>query len=90
MAALVLRTPGAQYGPCIENCDHGDCSLTRKEAALRCSFCKLPVGYENRFYRDGRYGYCHAVCLEGFLDGDATIQEPTLNDVRASNGMKPL
>ena len=76
MASIILRTPGAQYGPCIENCDHGDCNLTRKEAARVCPFCAKPIGYENLFYKDGTYGYYHAACIEGYLDGDLSIPHP--------------
>lgn len=69
MAALTLPSPGTEFGPCVEPCEHGDCETTRREAATKCSFCEDPIGYERRFYsHEG--ALCHAVCLHEWLDAE--------------------
>lgn len=67
MAAGILSKPGTKHGPCKVQCTHTDCAETRNMAAQSCHFCKKPIGYDRRFYRDAA-GICHADCLEDYLD----------------------
>lgn len=68
MAAATLSTPGTQFGPCADPCQHSDCASTRMIAQTVCPFCEKPIGFETPFYNDN--GYVHASCLE-----DAVEQE---------------
>ena len=66
MAALGLSAPGTEYGPCIEDCAHEDCAQTRRMAACVCRICDQPIGYDDRFFREGEGGWdhlVHATCL---------------------------
>lgn len=69
MAAGMLSSPGTEYGPCENDCDHRDCAATRTMAATVCRICKVQIGYDRRFYSEGdpakmvRRGLVHAVCL---------------------------
>jgi hypothetical protein len=67
MAAGTLPSPGTEYGPCADSCQHRDCALTRSEAATGCKLCGEAIGYETRYYNDNEYGLVHARCLENKL-----------------------
>lgn len=75
MAAGMLASPGTEYGPCENDCDHRDCTATRKMAATVCRICKVQIGYDRRFYSEGdpvqmvRRGLVHAVCLHEEIEG---------------------
>ncbi len=66
MAAGILITPGGQFGPCAELCQHSDCKSTRIIAETLCRFCANPIGFNRRFYNDN--GYVHASCLEDAIE----------------------
>ena len=54
MAAGSLSAPGTDSGPCLDTCKHTDCAANRRMAALPCTHCGKPIGYEpTRFFRDG-------------------------------------
>jgi hypothetical protein len=63
MAAGVLSKPGTNAGPCAEPCHHKDCAETRGMAAALCVYCGKPIGYDERFYQEGR-ALSHAECSE--------------------------
>lgn len=69
MAAGQLWAPGTEDGPCADPCEHRDCASTRAMAEAPCSYCKKPIGYDRRFYRDSAAGdpslqQSHASCAE--------------------------
>jgi hypothetical protein len=72
MAAIALPAPGTELGPCAEPCKHTDCAETRQMAELTCEYCRLPIGYEQRFYTerqaDGLMHSYHAICLYEHMD----------------------
>ena len=68
MATCILCSPGTEFGPCKEPCNHSDCQLTRRMAEMNCGICRMPIGYETRYYDDDQYGLVHALCLEEALD----------------------
>ena len=67
MAAGILPEPGTKYGPCVEQCNHRDCEMTREMAKSLCTVCGTEIGYDTRFYQtrdeNGRT-YSHAKCVE--------------------------
>ena len=79
MAAGTLASPGTEYGPCTDDCEHRDCAYTRWQAASLCTICGKPIGYDTRYYRDApadegtrdQYSmkFCHALCFEESIDG---------------------
>ena len=50
MAAAETPAPGTEYGPCVEDCAHRDCTCSRREAATLCRLCGKPIGYQVRWY----------------------------------------
>lgn len=75
MAAGILSKPGAEYGPCVDACEHLDCKSLRTIAESVCPLCQKPVGYERRFYHitpdlvagiEDAYG--HASCVEDAIE----------------------
>jgi len=72
MAAGILPSPGEQFGPCAELCQHSDCKSTRIIAETLCRFCANPIGFNRRFYNDN--GYVHASCLEDALEQERSTQ----------------
>lgn len=64
MASSYISKPGTEYGPCIGDCDHRDCSASRKIASANCHWCNKPIGYDTHFYSDGDGVWVHAVCEE--------------------------
>ena len=67
MAAGVMPAPGTEYGPCEDECQHRDCAATRERAAFICRYCGEPIGYDTRFYIEGRpidLLAVHALCAE--------------------------
>jgi len=66
MAAAILSTPGTQFGPCAEPCQHSDCSTIRMIAETVCRFCDKAIGFDTRFYNDNEY--VHASCLEDAVE----------------------
>lgn len=66
MAAISLPIPGSKYGPCVGECHHIDCALTRRDAKSKCTRCGEPIGYDVMFYESGGDpgGFIHATCLE--------------------------
>ena len=68
MSAGTLPRPGkvvggCEVGPCLDtNCGHGDCVLTRRQAARLCVYSNRPIGYDTDFYRVGVNKMAHAVC----------------------------
>ena len=49
---------------CDKSCKHTDCAHTRKMAESPCFYCKKPIGYNTRFYREDSIDIYHALCLE--------------------------
>ncbi len=69
MTAMVISTPGTDYGPCSKACSHRDCVWQRGTAARPCSLCRKPIGFEQPFLEyDG--DVAHAACLEERNDGE--------------------
>ena len=68
MAAGILSTPGTQFGPFAELCQHSDCAGMRRIAETICRLCDKPIDFNNRFYND--HSYVHAVCLEDAIEAD--------------------
>lgn len=75
MAAGILSKPGAEYGPCVDACEHLDCKSMRERAESICPLCQKPIGYERRFYyitpdllAGIEEGYGHAVCVEEVIE----------------------
>lgn len=68
MAASTLPLPGSKFGPCEleDKCTHHDCAELRIMAEAICPYCKLPIGWDRRFYDDGGQ-LVHAACLEDEL-----------------------
>ena len=79
MAAGLLSRPGTKHGPCRSRCKHVDCNCSRHDAAAVCRFCKKPIGYGTRFYREAR-GLVHAVCLE---DAKRSVADATDGEAQA-------
>lgn len=50
MAAGSLAEPGAEYGPCAEDCEHTDCEATRNQAKSECVTCFEEIGYGRLFF----------------------------------------
>ena len=74
MASSTLPAPGTDHGPCAEPCAHTDCAHTRRMAAAVCPLCGAAIGYERRFYNEGKPGgfdLAHALCVEDNPDGPA-------------------
>lgn len=71
MVASTLPSPGTEFGPCqLKNgnkCTHRDCADRRRMAEAICPYCKLPIGWEQRFYCDEDQ-LMHAACLEDELE----------------------
>lgn len=67
MAAGVLAAPGTVCGPCLDFCEHTDCSQNRQDAQTPCSICSKPIGYSVPYYREPT-GLVHAVCLEDSIE----------------------
>lgn len=67
MAAGTLPAIGTKYGPCKEPCEHRDCAMTRKMAAMTCHHCDKVIGYETLFYEDGQ-DLVHALCEETAIE----------------------
>ncbi len=57
-------TPGAEYGPCAEPCQHRDCAQLRNPEYPKCARCKEPLKAGDRFYFDGDNKPVHAAELE--------------------------
>ena len=74
MAAGMLPTPGTEYGPCKDHCNHRDCAETRRMAAAICRLCSRPIGYSRRFYRE-EHDFVHAACLEEALEREFAARE---------------
>jgi len=55
MAAGFISSPGTEYGPCIDACDHHDCGPNRLLAAQGCAVCQEPIGYETMFYQEDNW-----------------------------------
>ena len=70
MAAGRLQKPGSAHGPCVGDCEHRDCALTRKMIAAPCGICEQPIGYDVRFYEEEGQLF-HADCLERRLEEKA-------------------
>ena len=67
MAAGQIAAPGAAAGPCVQDCEHRDCALTRAMAESICRLCGDAIGYDTRFYEEDPGGYVHALCYEESL-----------------------
>jgi hypothetical protein len=85
MAAGVLSSPGTEFGPCADPCQHKDCAATRLTSVSFCVICGEQIGYETRYYmadggtpKDGPWE--HAACAEQAIDetetDDAQAQLP--------------
>lgn len=76
MAAGKLPKPGSKHGPCVEDCAHVDCRMTKQWAAEPCVYCGELIGYDTRFCRSlvGPWGdmeqFSHAVCEELVAEAD--------------------
>ena len=74
MAAVTLPKPGTTYGPCVPDCLHRDCAITRTMAARICHFCTYFIGYDTRFYSDpddpNPNALVHALCLEESVENE--------------------
>ena len=64
MAAGTISKPGSQYGPCLdEDCGHTDCAASRAMAAVECTSCGKPIGYDDLFIQREHWTKLqHAVC----------------------------
>ena len=75
-----LSRPGTTDGPCIEECQHMLCRLTKRRADGRCLHCGDVIGYGRRFYQilggpsDEKETVSHALCLEVVAAADAEGQ----------------
>lgn len=80
MAGGTLPTPGKivngeEIGPCLEECIHVDCVMTRKQAATKCANCGEVIGYEVLFFENPDKSLVHNVCeaemieVQELLDG---------------------
>lgn len=70
MAAGRLQKPGSAHGPCVGDCEHTDCALTRRMIGTLCGICGRPIGYDVRFY-DEEGELFHADCIERRLEEKA-------------------
>lgn len=70
MAAGRLPKPGTEYGPCAVECNHIDCAHTREDAKCVCRICAKPIGYDVRYYDEGKRDLVHALCLENEIDAN--------------------
>lgn len=46
MAAIVIPKEGSEFGPCVGECSHTDCFITRADAKRLCRQCRnidIPV-----------------------------------------------
>ncbi len=57
---------GEQIGPCVEDCSHRTCELSREQATSPCLQCGEPIGYEVKFYvrLEGGGFLVHASCVD--------------------------
>lgn len=67
MAASRLPSPGSEFGPCLDECQHRDCAETRKMAAEVCHYCGETIGYERGFFKTDE-GLVHSACLHEAVD----------------------
>lgn len=73
MAAGIMPEPGSKYGPCVNECEHSACNVTKKRAALICHHCDKPIGYDTRFYDvgvPGKWSCVHALCEEIAIENE--------------------
>jgi len=64
MAAGQIASPGTEYGPCVEMCEHTDCQANRKIAESNCRVCGKKIGYETRFFQEENWTvFVHLVCF---------------------------
>lgn len=66
MSYGTLPSPGTKLGPCVGECHHVDCGLTRLHASVPCQKCGEPIGYETAYYRTGgaTADLIHEACAE--------------------------
>ena len=82
MAPGTLPTPGKMdngemIGPCLEECIHIDCVMTKKMAASKCANCGEVIGYEVLFFTNPDKSLVHNVC-----EGDRVQSQELLNKMR--------
>ena len=69
--AFWLPRPGIKRGPCLEPCSHAHCAGMREVAALVCSVCGCPLGWETPIYQTkpnfkdppGQVRLMHGLCV---------------------------
>jgi hypothetical protein len=64
MPIMNLAPPGTQYGPCLRECRHRRCAMSRRTASLICPQCNQEIGYGVNFTKeDKRNGrFVHVAC----------------------------
>jgi|SRR3954464_2363526 len=64
VAAISLPGIGTATGPCEnEQCEHLICVTTREMAAMKCTECGEPIGYDTPFFQgQGDHDLIHALC----------------------------
>lgn len=50
MAAGYFESPGSEFGPCRNRCQHVDCKDTKRMARSKCPHCGKRIGWTKRFY----------------------------------------
>ena len=97
MAGIMVSSPGSEFGPCVELCDHSDCAQSRQWAELTtCSLCEKLIGYDRRFIEDRVHDWVHAVCLVDQVERERAAlnkavsellpgDQESLDDVRSSH-----
>ena len=48
--ALLVASPGVEYGPCRDVCKHESCAWQRTTVSRLCIFCHQSIGHHRYFY----------------------------------------
>lgn len=78
----ILYAPGSIYGPCDEGCIHPKCEMEKMAAKQKCTSCKEPVGFSNRFtFIDEQPVHIKCIEPEGFEDLPEEDKPPTTSSL---------